>query len=142
MRISLLIILALVLSGCGAGSYKSMYSQYISSCSMEQNQNLIEVPTADNKTLKISQGCALTAPVDSDAKWVALGGALGVALVRGTVQIKTSHDNRDIMTEAFRQAGPDIGGDGVIGGRDADMTDQTAEPFIVESPIPPPVVVP
>lgn len=140
MRIFLLISLTFLLSACGTGSYKSMYSQYVSACSMPQNQNLIEIPQSGGASMKINQGCTMTAPVDSDAKWVALGSALGVAIVRGTVQYKSSSDNQKILTEAFRQAGPKIGGDGVIGGRDANAIDNTAEPFIIEPS--PPIVIP
>jgi hypothetical protein len=137
-RLLILFVAFAILSGCAG--YEQLYSQYMSQCSLPQNQKVIEVPQTSGQPIKINQGCVLAPPTDPDAKYWMAGATLGGALINqvgGTIRaVSASHDNRDIINSISANAGARVGGDAVIGnGNGKNQTDSTAPP-------PEPIIVP
>lgn len=125
-----------LLSGCAG--YHALYSQYLSSCSLPENQKTITVPQSNGTPITINQGCALSPPVDTSAKYWNAGATIGTALigeVGGTIRsVHASKENRKIIDAVSSNAGARVGGDAVIGDSNSgNQTDATAPPFVIDT---------
>jgi len=115
----------------------------------------MELPLQGGGKAVINQGCTIQAPVDSDAKWVNLGGSLGGAAINAGAQVVSAINNRKAsetsskengltMRKALEQAGHNIDGSGlvIIGGNDNNQGTAPPPETVVVPPAEPVIVPP
>jgi len=130
-----------LIAGCG---YSKMYGQYAAlqaqACSGDDRQPLIEFMDSGGQPVKVydrSQPCRIELPDNPGRIAADVGKSVVGNAVKGVIGFKGLDELGETLREGYRQAGDQVGRDGVIGDGGSDIfTDKTADPTIVEQPAP------